>query len=189
VSALEFRIGLALDPLEIGVILVIGVGIFYWGPEKLPEMMKQVNSYRKQLDGYTKQLQGITKEIETSMTTGNIDNLANVLSNGPLGGKPADGGAVAGTMTVPGGASPSIPGAVKSGDALLLEMARKLGIATQGKTRDEIQNEIVTRASQAAEMAPAPKDLPAEPTKEASEVKPTEPAAEPEAPTAAPATP
>jgi sec-independent protein translocase protein TatA len=39
--------------------------------------------------------------------------------------------------------TPSVP---KTGDQLLLETARQLGISTDGKTREQISSEIVSRA-------------------------------------------
>ncbi len=44
-------------------------------------------------------------------------------------------------------ATPSAP-KPKSGDELLIETARKLGIQTEGKTREQISQEIVTKGSQ-----------------------------------------
>ena len=40
----------------------------------------------------------------------------------------------------------SHPAAEKSADQVLLETARKLGISTEGKTRDQIAQEIVAKA-------------------------------------------
>lgn len=173
---------MALDPLELGVIALMAIGVFIWGPDKIPQIAKQVASARKQIDVYTKQLQGISKELQTSMTTGNIDNLSNVLVNmgnggvaappvappGSLAAKEA-AAAAAGTASVSGPVAAvtqaaALPGALPvpkpttmSADELLVEMARKLGISTQGKTRDEIQSEIVTRSLHPADVpAPAP---------------------------------
>lgn len=54
---------MALDPLELGVIALMAIGVFIWGPDKIPQIAKQVASARKQIDVYTKQLQGISKEL------------------------------------------------------------------------------------------------------------------------------
>jgi len=162
---------LALDALELGVIALMGIAVFIWGPEKVPEIAKQIATARKQMDVYTKQLQGISKELQTSMSTGNLDNLGNVLTGvgAPIAGNPsaqelAVAGAVPAGVAVAAVAAPVIvppvpstsipPAVVKSGDELLLEMARKLSIPTQGKTRDEIQNEILNRASHQTEEQP-----------------------------------
>lgn len=48
----------------------------------------------------------------------------------------------------------------KTGDELLIEAARRLGISTQGKTREQIQEEIIALAQRPpspAGSAPAPK--------------------------------
>lgn len=145
---------MALDALEIGVIAVMGIAIFIWGPEKVPEIAKTIANARKQLNGYTQQLQGITKELQNSMDTGNFDNLGNVLTGAaaaPMSGQTTDAappaGQTAAPAEAPSGVQSSPPGApqVKSGDQLLIEMARQLRITTQGKTRDEIQAEILSK--------------------------------------------
>ncbi len=46
---------------------------------------------------------------------------------------------------VSGTASPGLP-AEMTGDQMLVETARKLGISTEGKTRDQISQEIVNKA-------------------------------------------
>ncbi len=142
---------MALDALEIGVIALMGIAVFIWGPEKVPEIARTIGNARKQLDGYTRQLQGISKELQTSMDTGNFDNLGNVLTGaaaGPISGAPTEsaGSTVPSeTQTPVAPSSPLAAPAVKSGDQLLLEMAKQLRITTQGKTRDEIQTEILAR--------------------------------------------
>ncbi|MDA4136093.1 MAG: hypothetical protein OK449_03695 [Thaumarchaeota archaeon] len=207
---------MALDPLEIGVIALMGIAVFIWGPEKVPEIAKQIGTARKQLDVYTKQLNGITKELQTSMNTGNIDNLGNVLAGVGIGaspaasnpapqgvaqatpGSPSNPASGAGAAT-PGSPMPapmllspaavlknpatvllSPPPVVKSGDQLLLEMAKKFGIPTQGKTREDIQNEILARAAQPteAETAQATPAVPSADVPAATpEAVPTQPAA------------
>jgi sec-independent protein translocase protein TatA len=44
------------------------------------------------------------------------------------------------------GATTQAPAVPKTGDQLLLETARQLGISTEGKTREQISQEIVSRA-------------------------------------------
>lgn len=42
--------------------------------------------------------------------------------------------------------NPTTPAAPKSADQVLLETARQLGISTEGKTREQISQEIVAKA-------------------------------------------
>src|SRR5271155_6203249 len=91
---------MALDPLELGVIALMGIAVFIWGPEKVPEIAKQIGAARKQLDVYTKQLNGISKELQTSMTTGNLDNLSNVLTGVGAGALTGNPSTEAGKLTV-----------------------------------------------------------------------------------------
>jgi Sec-independent protein translocase protein TatA len=161
-----------LDALELGVIVLMGIGVLVWGPEKVPEIARQIGSARKQLDVYTKQLSGISSELQKSATTGNLDNLNNILTG--FGTTPTPENSIANQAigaAVPASALSAPAAVMRSADQLLLEMAKKLGIVTQGKTRDEIQNEILARASPPVEVqappAPASESAPA-PAAEAS---------------------
>jgi len=183
---------LVLDALEIGVVVLMAVGVLVWGPEKVPEIAKTISNARKQLDGYTKQLSGLSKELQTSMDTGNFDNLSNVLTGaaaGPISGTPTAAEVAAATQNAgtPGSTpaassapaaahqplSPLSPPVVKSGDQLLLEMAKQLRVSTQGKTRDEIQAEILERSSVPVESRttapPSPAVDPGTPSTESSQ--------------------
>jgi Sec-independent protein translocase protein TatA len=135
---------MALDMLEWGTIAVMGIAIFIWGPEKVPEIAKTLGNARRDLESYTKQFQGITKELSNAAGTGNIDSLMGTLTG--LAGDSTK--AAVGDAAVAGaaGAAEAADG-VASGDKLLVDMAKKLQISTQGKTRDQIQGEIVARAS------------------------------------------
>lgn len=145
---------MVLDALELGVVAVMGIAVFIWGPEKIPEIAKTLSGIKKEVDVYTKQLQGLTKELQTSMNTGNFDNLSNVLT-GVAAAPAAQGPAGAPVPAAPALALRSdAPPPVKTGDQLLLEMAKQLGIKTAGKTRDEIQSEILARASSPVEVPP-----------------------------------
>jgi Sec-independent protein translocase protein TatA len=164
---------MVLDALEIGIVAVMAISVFIWGPDKIPDIAKTLSTARKELNVYTKQLQGITKELESSINSGNFDNLSSVLTGAAAG--PLTGASVAPNQATAVNASPALaapeaaqvptsgvplrtdaPPAVKSGDQLLLEMAKQLRIQTAGKTRDEIQNEILTRAANPIEYQSSP---------------------------------
>jgi len=174
---------LALDPLEWGVIAVMGIAVFIWGPEKVPQIARQLGQARreletatKQLQGMSKELQGVSKDLGGSLGQGSsLESIIGGLIPG-LSGNPEPATLGAPTAPAPNAAAPQAATAsstsnVVSGDRLLIDMARKLGISTPGKTRDDIQNEIVTRASrkpaQATVVAPvnAPVVVPSEQVK------------------------
>jgi len=137
---------MALDILELGTIAVIGVVILIWGPEKVPEIVKTLGNARRDLESYTRQFQGITKDLSTAASTGNIDSLMGTLTG--FSEKPGKTKAGDTKETEAAAASASAEDQAASGDRLLVEMAKKLQIPTQGKTRDEIQTEIIAKASQ-----------------------------------------
>ena len=61
-----------------------------------------------------------------------------------------EAGDMANSITKPSTPSPSMaatyPAPERSADQILIETARKLGISTEGKTRDQISQEIVSKA-------------------------------------------
>ncbi len=61
-----------------------------------------------------------------------------------------EAGDLANAITKPSTSTPSMaasyPAPERSADQVLIETARKLGISTEGKTRDQISQEIVSRA-------------------------------------------
>jgi hypothetical protein len=176
---------MALDVLEWGTIAVMGIAIFIWGPEKVPEIAKTLGNARRDLESYTKQFQGITKELTTAAGTGNIDSIMGTLTG--LAGSTAAGAvgnaAPAGTPSpaVAEGAAPDI-----SGDKLLVDMAKKLEINTQGKTREQIQTEIIARASKGpatpvdATQVDVPQDSPSAPNAQEAPVQEPEAGPEPQ---------
>jgi hypothetical protein len=172
---------MALDILEWGIIGVMVVSIFIWGPEKVPEIAKTIGNARRDIESYTKQFQGISKELTNSVGTGNIDAIMGTLtglSGGRLPAAPEDP-----AQAPPIDTTPAPVGDV-SGDTLLIDMAKKLKISTRGKTRDQIQSEIISHASQ----GPATPVVATQVTPSGSTEPPTAqetPAPEPE--TAAPA--
>jgi len=202
---------MALDVLEWGVILVMGASILIWGPEKIPDIAKQLARAKKEFDGATKQLQGITKELQTGINAGNLN--LDTLSNAIMGagtaagipGNPSPGqvakatasspvsvtptgaatGAAAGVTT--GGATSiepaSLPGpSKKSADQMLIDMAKSLKISTQGMTREEISKAIMdTVENKPAQVAPA-ESPPVAPAEAQPPVEAKQPDVQPEAP-------
>ena len=132
---------MAFDPLELATIAGIIIVFFLWGPQKIPEMARMFAQARREFDNATKEFQ----KVSTSIQNGTSPLLA------PLA--PAK----------PGSALPPPPAGytpVKTGDQLLIEAAQRLGIKTQGKTREQIQEEIVEvaqRPSAGGDPAPTSK--------------------------------
>lgn len=92
------------DPLQWGVIAVILIVIFLWGPQKIPELARGLGRAKGEFDKASREFQ-------------------------------ASAAAAANSPPVP-----------KSADQLLLETAMQLGISTEGKTREQISQEIVAKA-------------------------------------------
>jgi Sec-independent protein translocase protein TatA len=130
---------LALDPLELGTIAAIILVFFLWGPQKIPELARMVAQARREFDNASREFQKVSTEIQN----GTSPFLAT--------STPVKTTAAAPALPSPSqrSATPSSPQpAPKTGDQLLIEAARRLGIPTGGKTREQIQQEIIAMAQQ-----------------------------------------
>ena len=109
---------MALDPIEWIVIGVIVVVIFLWGPTKIPELARSFGRAKKEFDN-------AKKEAESSV--------ASLVTSSP---QPA-------ATQPPPAVQPAQP---SSSDDILLQTARRLGISTEGKTKQQISEEIVAKS-------------------------------------------
>ncbi len=114
---------MALDPLELVVVGVIVIVIFLWGPQKIPEIAKAIGRARKEYEQASKELSGALMAAGSPSATT------------PPASAPSSSGSIV--------ESPPL----RTGDELLIETARKLGISTMGKTREQISEEIVRKNS------------------------------------------
>jgi Sec-independent protein translocase protein TatA len=127
----------AFDPLELGTIAAIILVFFLWGPQKIPELARMLAQARREFDNASKEFQKVSAGIQNGTSpflapTTPVQTAAAVpaLPQAPQSGvQPA--------------LSQSAP---KTGDQLLIEAARRLGIPTGGKTREQIQQEIIAMA-------------------------------------------
>ncbi len=148
---------MALDPLELATIAAVIIVFFLWGPQKIPELARMVAQARKEFDNATREFQKVSTSIQNG-TNPLLAPPAPTSSAAPLP-QPA--------QQVPSSALPQPPAgyaAVKTGDQLLIEAARRLGIPTQGKTREQIQQDIISmaqRPASAGDSKPPSKDDPA----------------------------
>jgi len=144
---------MALDPLELGTIAAIIIVFFLWGPQKIPEMARMFAQARREFDNATKEFQKVSTSIQNG-TSPLLESLAPTKPASQLP-PPAQQGSSSALPQPPAGYT-----AVKTGDQLLIEAAQRLGIKTQGKTREQIQQEIIDTA-----MGPAAAGSPVQPSK------------------------
>jgi sec-independent protein translocase protein TatA len=148
---------MALDPLELATIVGIIVVFFLWGPQKIPELARMIGRARKEFDNATREFQSAANSIQNG-----TNPLFAPFTSSPTAAPPPQ-------LPPPGAMSafppPPAPPPGKTGDQLLVEAARKLGISTQGKTREKIQEEIIALAQRpnapGDPSAPPKKDDPA----------------------------
>jgi sec-independent protein translocase protein TatA len=102
-----------LDGWEWIIVGVVAIVIIMWGPAKIPEFAKALGRAKGE---FSKAQKEFTDAATT--TAANTNNAASVESRST----PAH--------------------AIKTKDEMLLETAQKLGIPTDGKTREQISEEI-----------------------------------------------
>lgn len=135
---------MALDPLEFGTIAAIILVFFLWGPQKIPELARLAAQARREFENASREFQNVSTSIQNGTS--------------PLLGSSATAPKSTPALSQPG-AVPALPQSTgKTGDQLLIEAARRLGIETGGKTREQIQEEIiaVARPSKPSEEAQPP---------------------------------
>ena len=131
-----------MDPLELGTIVAILLVFFLWGPQKIPELARMIGQARREFDNATREFQ----KVSASIQNGTSPLLATSSSPQPQPSlaSPAQQTQMPVRSSLPQ-ASTTAPTA-KTGDQLLIEAARRLGIPTQGKTREQIQADIIAMA-------------------------------------------
>jgi Sec-independent protein translocase protein TatA len=143
---------MALDPLELGSIAAIILVFFLWGPQKIPELARMVAQARKEFDNASREFQKVSAGIQ--------DGTSPFLQ--PSSPARAVVPAAALQQASQPVISPALPQPVippssgKTGDQLLIEAARRLGIPTGGKTREQIQQEIIAMAQRAPSPGGSP---------------------------------
>jgi sec-independent protein translocase protein TatA len=169
---------LALDPLELGTIAAILVVFFLWGPQKIPELARVIGQARTEFEKATKEFQNVTQGLTdvnnplfapTTKPTQSLSQSSKQGTTTPAAALPLQ-------TTVVRGAP------VKTGDQLLIEAARKLGIATQGKTREQIQQDIIAMAQKQPQEPQPEVPGPAVTSPSPSDLPPSEDSAPPSAP-------
>jgi Sec-independent protein translocase protein TatA len=130
---------MALDPLELGTVAAIIIVFFLWGPQKIPELARMVARARKEFDNASREFQSISTSIQNG-TSPLLAPSTPAPKAAALPPPPQQG--VRSAFPPP----PAGYTGEKTGDQLLIEAARRLGISTQGKTREEIQADIIAMA-------------------------------------------
>ncbi len=157
---------MALDPLELAVIGVIVVVIFIWGPSKIPEMARSLGRARKEFQSAQKDIQEITKQFQaqtgiTGIAGASGGSILDRISALATEAEPAPQTSAPPTAqpTVQPAPTPALPSAIgdtRSADQVLIDTARQLGIPTEGKTRDEVAQEILSKAKAAGSGSSSP---------------------------------
>jgi len=109
------------DPMQWIVIGVVVIALLMWGPNKIPELAKSIGKARREFDT-------ARKEIENPMNA-----LLQSATQTPTAQPPQTQAPVA---------QPQF-----SGDEVLIKTAREMGISTEGKSREQLSAEMVSKAS------------------------------------------
>jgi len=106
-----------LDGLDWIIVGVIAIVIIMWGPQKIPEFARSLGRAKGEFEKAQKDFANAASTTESTAATANV--------------------AVAAPKPSP---------TIKTKDDMLLEAAQKLGIVTDGKTREQISEEISAKA-------------------------------------------
>jgi Sec-independent protein translocase protein TatA len=142
-----------MDPVALASIGVILLVFFLWGPQKIPELARMLAQARKEFDNATKEFQKASASIQNGTSPFFAPSPSSSGAPAVAAALPQpsqQGGSHA--LPQPAAASPT----VKTGDQLLIEAARKLGIPTVGKTREQIQLDIIAMAQRPPSSVGAP---------------------------------
>ncbi|MCL7402689.1 MAG: twin-arginine translocase TatA/TatE family subunit [Thaumarchaeota archaeon] len=107
-----------IQGIEWIIVAVIVLVLFLWGPEKLPKLARSIGQAKKEFEKASRGVEEEVKRFESELKS------------------PTPSEAYRPTT-----ATPPPP----SSDDKLLEIARSLGIQTEGKTRDQIAQEIIEK--------------------------------------------
>ncbi len=112
------------DPLQLIMIAVIVLVFLMWGPKKVPELARSIGLARKEFSNASKPgASALDSAASLSTAVGKFAGAAGAQSPAPA-------------QTVPN----------SSGGDALVEAAKRLGLPTEGKTREEVSNEILQKA-------------------------------------------
>jgi sec-independent protein translocase protein TatA len=115
------------DPMQWIVIGVVVIALLMWGPNKIPQLAASIGKARREFDT-------ARKEIENPMNA-----LLQSATQTP-------------TAQAPQPQAPA-PQPQFSGDEVLIKTAREMGIPTEGKTREQLSLEMISRASSKAPVS------------------------------------
>ncbi len=107
-----------IQGIEWIIVAVIVLVLFLWGPEKLPKLARSIGQAKKEFEKASRGMEEEVRRFESELKSPTPSEAY----------RPA-------TATPP----------PQSSDDKLLEIARSLGIQTEGKTRDQIAQEIIEK--------------------------------------------
>ncbi len=131
---------MVLDPLEWISIAAIGIVIWIWGPNKIPEIARSISSARKTFDAASKEFQAMSKDFKNP-----LDMLPEAKEEARIAAIPPSTPSTPAAVPV----TPSSNYEKGAPDRILIDNARGLGISTEGKTREQISQEILAKSKEA----------------------------------------
>jgi sec-independent protein translocase protein TatA len=124
------------DPMQWIVIGVVIIALLMWGPNKIPELAASIGKARREFDTARKEIENpMNALLQSASQTPTSQSLQPVTAQLPVTQAPT--------------AQPEF-----AGDDVLIRTARQMGIATEGKTREQLSLEMVTKASGLPPVSP-----------------------------------
>jgi Sec-independent protein translocase protein TatA len=131
------------DPLQLFSVILIGAGIFLFDPQKIPETARAMGRVRKEFEAAQRNLKQVTRGLQVS-ETGAGQAASQSLVARLIGGVPP--------ASLPSSDAPAQPQG-RTADEILVDTAHELELSTDGKTREEISHEILTKVRSANQQS------------------------------------
>lgn len=127
---------MVLSPLEWLIIGAVVIVVIMWGPKKLPELARALGRAKKEFDSAAKEVQEVSKDLQSP-----IKEIAEDIEK--------ESTAVRTGLRTESSSPSTISKARQDGSKhdILISTEKDIGIATEGKTRDQISRAIVAEAS------------------------------------------
>jgi len=111
-----------LSPLELVIVAAIIVFLLLWGPTKLPKIARSLGEAKREFEKAMKEAEEVKqegKQFATEVKQAAVEPIKSVATTAAE--------------------------EVRSAEDKLIEVAKALGIQTEGKTRDQIAKEIIEK--------------------------------------------
>lgn len=134
---------LLIEGTEWIIIGVIIVALLVFGPEKIPELAKSIGKAKGEFDKASREATSVVNMAMKSIDEQAKETTSQFKVSAPSPSLPSP---PAPPASLPAGGTPAVQVPGTDASDPLIELAHKLGISTEGKTKEEISQAILQKA-------------------------------------------